>query len=305
MEANYEKMDYKDPAQDDTNTSDITLATAELDVDVDVSQHVGGHIAFLWEEDETEPVDVDEGFIILDGKDRIPLYLNAGKMYVPFGYYESHFISDPITNSIGETNQSAIKIGFANYGLDICGALFNGDVDETGDDDKIDGFVGSVRWTAPEGMFPDIGLTVGGSYISNIGDSDGLEAELPSTIKRHVGGIAGFLSLSFVDRYFVELEYVGAVKRFEAGELSFAGSRRAKPEAWNVEFAFRPVDVWEIGLRYEGSNDLGDFEPESQWGVVVNYSLFENTSLAVEYLRGRYETDDTRDLVTGQVAVTF
>ena len=72
-----------------------------------------------------------------------------------------------------------------------------------------------------------------------------------------------------------------------------------------MEFAFRPVDALEIAFKYEGSNDLGDFEPESQWGMAINYELFENTSVAIEYLRGKYETDDTRDLVTGQLAVTF
>jgi len=39
--------------------------------------------------------------------------------------------------------------------------------------------------------------------------------------------------------------------------------------------------------------------------MAINYELFENTSVAIEYLRGKYETDDTRDLVTGQLAVTF
>ena len=305
VETNYERMDYDDPGIDDTTTSDITLSTAELDVDVDVTHHVGGHVAFLWEEDDTEPVDIDEGFIIIDGKDKVPLYLNAGKMYVPFGYYESHFISDPITNSIGETNQSAIKVGFAKYGLDLCGAVFNGDVDETGDDDRIDGYVGSIRWTASDGMLPGMGLTAGVSYISNIGDSDGLEGELPGTIRRHVDGIGSFLSLSFMDKYFVELEYIGALDEFQAGELSFAGGKKAKPRAWNTEFALRPVEGLEVGFRYERSDDLGDFEPENQWGAVVNYSIFENTSVALEYLHGKYETQDKRDLITGQLAVTF
>ena len=63
-------------------------------------------------------------------------------------------------------------------------------------------------------MLPDVGLTAGISYISNIGDSDGLQEELPPTIKSKVGGIGAFLSLSFMDRYFVELEYIGARDEF-------------------------------------------------------------------------------------------
>ncbi|RLB17744.1 MAG: hypothetical protein DRG63_03340 [Deltaproteobacteria bacterium] len=305
VEANYEKMDYDDPGTKDTESGDIVLATAELDVDADIAKHVQGHIAFLWEEDETEPVDIDEGFITIDMGNILPLYVAGGKMYVPFGYYESHFISDPITNTIGETNQSAIKLGFSNDWIEICGAFFNGDVDETGDDDQIDGFAGSIKWSAPEGMFPDLGIVAGLSYISNIGDSDGLEEELPSSIRRHVEGLGAFLSLSLKEKYFVEMEYIGAMDKFGAGELSFDGGKRAKPQAWNVEFAFAPIKKLELALRYEGSNDLGDYEPELQCGLAIIYSLFENTSLSVEYLHGKFENDDKRDLVTGQLAVEF
>ncbi|MBW2639985.1 MAG: hypothetical protein JRE10_07415 [Deltaproteobacteria bacterium] len=64
-EAGYENYDYGDPAEDDEDSSDITLATVELGLDVDIIKHVKGHVLFLWEEDDTEPVDVDEGFITL------------------------------------------------------------------------------------------------------------------------------------------------------------------------------------------------------------------------------------------------
>ncbi|MBW1959235.1 MAG: LbtU family siderophore porin, partial [Deltaproteobacteria bacterium] len=107
-EAGYEDYDYDNPATNDEDSSDITLATVELGVDVDITKHVKGHVLFLWEEDDTEPVDVDEGFITLDGADVVPLYLNVGKLYVPFGNFESHFISDPLTLELGETRESAL-----------------------------------------------------------------------------------------------------------------------------------------------------------------------------------------------------
>eukprot|EP01155_Anaeramoeba_flamelloides_P046761 Anaeramoba_flamelloidesc39939_g1_i1.p1 GENE.c39939_g1_i1~~c39939_g1_i1.p1 ORF type:complete len:154 (-),score=27.30 c39939_g1_i1:86-547(-) len=82
IEAYYESIDYDDSAENDEDNSDITLATVELGVDVDLVKHVSGHILLLWEEDDTEPMDVDEAFITLDGEDVLPLYLMAGKMYV-------------------------------------------------------------------------------------------------------------------------------------------------------------------------------------------------------------------------------
>ncbi len=45
-------MDPDNPATPDPDSSDITLSTVELGVDVEVAKHVKGHILFLWEEDD-------------------------------------------------------------------------------------------------------------------------------------------------------------------------------------------------------------------------------------------------------------
>ncbi len=305
VEAGYESIDFADPDVDDEESSDITLATVELGVDADIAKHVGGHVLFLWEEDDTEEVVVDEGFIILDGEDVVPLYLNAGKMYVPFGYYESHFISDPLTLELGETRESAVKVGFANDMFDLCLAGFNGDIDETGEDDHIKGYVASATFTLPEESLPDLGLMAGVSYISNLADSDGLEGETPGEVADHVGGLGSFVSVSYQERFFLEAEYVGALDTFEAGELSFDGGKDYEPKAWNLELAFVPIEDLELALRYEGGDDLGDLLPETQYGAAITYSLFANTSIALEYLHGEFENDDERDLLTTQLAIEF
>ncbi|MEE8300436.1 MAG: LbtU family siderophore porin [Desulfatiglandales bacterium] len=132
VEASSEAIDHVDPAVDDERSSDIVLATVELGVDADIAKHVKGHILFLFEEDDTEPIEVDEGIISIDGEDVLPLYLNAGTMYVPFGRFESHFISDPLTLELGETRESAVLGGFANDWVELSLGTFNGDIDETG-----------------------------------------------------------------------------------------------------------------------------------------------------------------------------
>ncbi len=225
-------MDFDDPALDDETSSDVVLATMELGVDAAIAKHVGGHALLLWE-DGAGGVDLDEGFIILDGEDVVPMYLNAGKMYVPFGQYESHFISDPLTLEIGETNESALKVGFANDWIEVCLAAFNGDVDEAGDDDRIDDYEAAVV-VSPQLGFEDFGLTAGLSYISNIGESDGLEGETPGALQDDVPGLGGFVSVAFQERFFIE---------------------------------------------------------------------FENTTLAVEYLRGFFENDDEADVLNTQIGI--
>ena len=308
IEAAYEDMDFKDSAESDEDSSDIALATVELGIDVDIVKHVKGHVLFLWEEDDTEPVDLDEGFIIIDGEDRVPLYLNAGKMYVPFGQFESHFISDPLTLELGETRESAVTIGFANDMFNLCFSAFNGDIDEIGDDDHINTYAGSLTFSRREDGESACGLMVGVSYISNIADSDSLQDEDGADgagIKDYVGGFGAFLSVSLMDKIFMEVEYLGATDSFEPGELAFDEGSSYEPKTWNFELACAATEALEVAFKYEGSDDCGTFLPEKQYGAAAVYSLFENTSLAFEYLHGEFENDDERDLFTCQIAVEF
>ena len=312
-EAYYEDYDNDDPAIKDEDSSDITLATVELGVDVDITKHVKGRVLFLWEEDDTEPVDVDEGFITLDGEDVVPLYLNVGKLYVPFGNFESHFISDPLTLELGETRESALTVGYMNKWMDVSVSAFNGDIDETGEDNHIESYVAGASFSVPEELISNFGIRAGVSYISNIADSDGLQDEdddgnkiiTGSEVKDYVEGLSAFLSISFMDKIFLECEYLGALDEFKAGELLFDGGNEFQPKTWNFELAYAATDRLEVAVKYEGGDDLGDFLPEDQYGAAVTYGLFENTSLSLEYLHGEFENDDERDLVTTQLAVEF
>jgi hypothetical protein len=306
-EGYYEDYDYDTPAEKDEDSSDITLATVELGIDVDIIKHVKGHLLFLWEEDDTEPVDVDEGYITLDGEDVVPLYLNVGKLYVPFGNFESHFISDPLTLELGETRESALTVGYVNECMDLSVSAFNGDIDETGEDNHIETYVAAASFSVPEEVISNFGITGGVSYISNIADSDSLQDEIDSDtgIRDYVDGFNAFLSVSFMDKFFLECEYLGALDEFKANELSFDGGKKFQPETWNFEFAYAATDRLEVAVKYEGGDDLADFLPEDQYGAAVTYGLFENTSLALEYLHGKFENDDERDLVTTQLAVEF
>ena len=318
-EAYYEDYDYDDPTEDDEDSSDITLATVELGVDVDIIKHVKGHVLFLWEEDDTEPVDVDEGFITLDGEDVVPLYLNVGKLYVPFGNFESHFISDPLTLELGETRESALTVGYVNEWMDVSVSAFNGDIDETGEDNHIETYVAAASFSVPEELISNFGISGGVSYIINIADSDSLQddddgdkitgnnyaGDNHGKVKDYVEGLSAFLSISYMDKFFFEFEYLGALDEFEAGELLFDDGKEFQPETWNFELAYAATDRIEVAVKYEGGDDLGDFLPEDQYGAVVTYGLFENTSLALEYLHGEFENDDERDLVTTQLAVEF
>ena len=298
VEAFYE--DYNSHREKNTDTSDLVLATVEIGFNVDITKHVKGSLLFLYEEDETNAMDVDEGIITIDGADVMPLYVDFGKMYLPFGRFESHFISDPLTLELGETNESAVVAGFRNDLLELSVGAFNGDID----DDRIDNYVASACFTLSETTVPDLNLTAGVSWASNIVDSDGLQEVVEdegAAIKNHSDGFNTFLLVSFLDRFCFNAEYVGAMEKIEiVGE-----DESFKPEAWTIELACDVNDSLNLAVCYEGSDDCGDFLPKKQFGGVASYELFKHTSVALEYLYGKFENKDTRHLMTTQLAIEF
>lgn len=310
-EASYAKTDFKNPATQDTDTSDVDLAKVELVVDAKIAENVDGHVMFKWEADD---LTVDEGFITLVGSEDFPAYLIAGRQYIPFGNFDSHFITDPATLSLGETNEGAVVAGYRFGGemVDISAGLFNGRAKETGKDDKISNFVGAVV------VSPFENIMFGAAYTSNLAAANALYDQTdadgdgtPDSISSFVGGYSGFVTATFLDRFKIIGEYVGAADEFKAGELyTNTDTKKRQPAAWNLELGFAVTDAWEIAVRYEGSTDGdaggGEFLPESLYGAVVNWGLFDNTNLALEYLHGEFENDfQETDVVTTQLAIEF
>jgi hypothetical protein len=252
VEASYAHSNLKDPSSKDTEESDMGLATAELGIDVDVHKYARAHILFLWEEDETEPVDVDEATITLGGSEDFPFFLIGGRCYVPFGMFTSHFITDPLTLELGETRESAVLVGFANDIFELKAGAFNGDIQKTGKDDKINSFVGCAIATIPSEWLRGMELSFGLSYTNNIADSDNLQGLVAATsgeIDDLVGGFGAWVSVSY-GMFTVEMEYIGALDEFKANEFSFDGGTRSKPKAWNVELAVSPMEKFELAARY-------------------------------------------------------
>ncbi|MFO7714001.1 LbtU family siderophore porin [Desulfosarcina sp.] len=303
VEAGYGKIDFEDPAEADEKTSDVDLATVELDVDVKIVDHVDGHVLFKYEEDD---VFMDEGFITLTGTEAFPAYLIAGRQYIPFGNFDSHFVTDPTTLVLGETNEGAVVAGYRFGGemVHIAAGVFNGGAQETGDDDVIDSFVASVA------VNPLEGLTFGASYNSNLAGSDSFNEAVvdPDNLDSLVGGWSAYVSYAFLERFKIIAEYVGALDSFRAGEIYDPGETKERDlSAWNIELGAMIIDRLELAVRYGGSDDGGnDFLSETQYGIVVNWGFFENTNLALEYLHDEYEDDFQEvETLTAQLAIEF
>lgn len=307
----------KDAAGEKSNLSDVTLKTAQLNAEATVNQYVTGRIALLYEEAADNNVTLDEAIVGLKGGEVLPnAYANLGRLYVPFGQFNSHFISDPTTKILGETNDTAVVTGYANDIIDLNVGAFKGKVKETGKSEQINSAVASAKFTLPKGSEEGLAVSGGASYLSNLATSDTLEPENTNSTSGEVvdtvGGVSAFLSMAYAERFFFDAEYLGALDNFAGGDLNFYDPKNRKPQSWNLEAAAKLNKETEFALRYGGSNDgfknkAGDkfILAEHEYGAALLYEIFDHTSLTIEYLFQKFLDDSNNSQGTMQVAVKF
>ncbi len=327
----WQDIDYRGgvaaPAKE--NDSDFCLTTVELTAEAEVNEWVNAAVTLLYEDptfgNETG-FDVDEATLTIGNTEEFPLYLSAGKMYVPFGALLTHFPDDPLIDLplallMGETSEKALLVGVEYEGFSVCGYAFNGDIDETGEDQTVESYGFDANYSVQD--LDGVDILIGASYISNIADSDGLTDELTTValvndINDYVDGFDAYLHLGYAD-FFVEAEYMTALDEFEGNELATgvatgtAGAEGAEPEVWNFEVGYNYN--WgknlEIVLKYAGSDEADQLGyPEERYGICLNQELFDSVIVSLAYLNDDFEDDDVdnrddRDVVFAQIAIEF
>lgn len=291
--------------------SDVALATVELGFDFSAFDNwVTGTFMALHEDDDTDPWEVDQAFFIIGNTQEHPLYLAAGRMYVPFGNFETNLVSDPLTLELAETRETAIQLGFEKNNWYGSGYVFNGDVDKAGDDEVENyGFnLGYAMQT--DGSSFDIGF----SWMNHIGDADGPESYVVAPVKDYVAayGVHGIYRIgpwTFIG------EYITAADSFNAAELPWK-TGGAEPSAYSLEvgYDFEAFGGRESNIAFgiQGTQEAVALElPEDKWLAAFSTTLFQNTSLAIEYASaddynlGDGGTGEDGDTLTLQVAVEF
>jgi hypothetical protein len=305
--------------------SDIAFATVELGVDARIyDDWVTAHILALHEDDDTEPWEIDEGIVTIGNVNHFPLYLAAGRLYVPFGNFESQMISDPLTLEIAETREAALQGGFETDGFYGSAFTFNGDT-TTGVDDEIEHFGVNLGLDMElEKAVFDIGV----SYINNIADSDGIQDYLASAtgtqkIANNISG-GGTYGILHVGSFTAIGEYIRAVDNFDTAELPF-NNCGAKPEAWNLEVGYNFTILNKestLAVGYQGTDEaLSLGLPKNRFLTTLSVGIFDKTTLSVEWAHDEdYKSGDSgvdadansvtgtgneADTVTAQLAVEF
>jgi len=288
--------------------SDIILDTLELGIDTQVTPWVNGHILFLYEQDDNDNLLVDEGTITIGNQEVSPFYLSAGRMYLPFGNFSSHMISDPITLTLGETREEAIQIGMdLDNGLYTSAYVFNGKIDEADNtysrtsNSHIDNFGFNIGYILEN---DNMSLDIGMGYINNIASSDGLQDSASDNalcggdgcIKDYVGGLSLHAVVSFGDVSFIG-EYVGALEEFEASEVSSINTKKLQPKTWNIEAGYHFNLMGKnanIAVAYQASDEFylatdSTDHFEKAWLLGMNVDIYKNTVLSFEWRHAKAE----------------
>ncbi len=296
--------------------SDFGMAAVELLLSAQVNKWVSGQAVFLYENPpfaDDSNVFIEDAFIKLGNLETFPFYAQAGVFFVPYGALLTHFPDDPLVDvpvslSFGEMEEHAFLVGFEKGGFAASAYCFNGDVEDDDGDDHVEDFGFDVNYTfSDEGRGFD--FMVGGSYVSNVADTDGLSDIFGDEIKDKEGGIALYSEITF-GRFFILGEYMTALDEIESRD----GSVQGEPSVWNVEAGFNYdgfIRPFELVFKYAGSDDdaerLGFFE--DRYGLALNIDLFENTGIGMGYFHDEYDPkytgDNNRDVFFSQVEFSF
>jgi len=287
------------------NESKFELATVELGFDARANKWASGHVLVLYEEGGDDKVLIDEAYITLGNTEEFPLYLTAGRMYVPFGKFETNMISDPLTLEIAETQETALQVGFAAQGAYGSIFAFNGDTNEGGGDSQIEQFGANLGYLLEQDTFS---LDFGVSYMNSMGDSDGLSEMLEEENlldADYVDGL-GVYAIATIGPVSLIGEYITALDDFDGSD--------SQPMAFNFEAGYSFVLAGKestFGVAYQGTDDLADFLPESRILTTMSVTVFPATTLSIEYAHDEdYDeneggTGESADRVTGQLAYEF
>jgi len=155
---------------------------------------------------------------------------------------------------------------------------------------------------------------IGFSWMNHIGDADGPESYVVAPVKDYVAayGVHGIYRIgpwTFIG------EYITAADSFNAAELPWK-TGGAEPSAYSLEvgYDFEAFGGRESNIAFgiQGTQEAVALElPEDKWLAAFSPTLFQDTSLAIEYASaddynlGDGGTGEDGDTLTLQVAVEF
>ncbi|RJQ19310.1 MAG: LbtU family siderophore porin [Nitrospiraceae bacterium] len=304
FEGEYRWMESRDISDKDSDsTSDLYLRRIELGIEAGLTDWINANAVlnseFIGDDvnQGDEKITVDEATITLQ-KEGFPLYLVIGKKAQPFGVFENHLITDPMTQDAFETKRVGLTLGATGpVGLDVSASLYKGEEQmdhlagsalfDTDNDDSTDIRAGEAG--------DDVGSYILSASISPIEDHIQLFAAYLSEPGRgernntvglgFTAGIPGIEGFRFDGEYMKALNreiYDGLDETFKEGAFSVTASYAVNngdrgEDVGGATFAERLAHVLEeplhFAVRYERFDDDDLAEETSSWSAKNRYSL--------------------------------
>lgn len=265
---------------DDEDTFD--LGTFELGIEAHLKNNVRAEGVLAMDDDGK--IEVDTATITFGNPEGG--FARAGLMTVPFGNYDTHMISDPLT-IFGETGNTTVQLGTTTGNLS--GSLFA----LKRDDETTFGVNAAI---GQEDKY-----SVGVSYINQLNSADGFEEV--DTHGEKIGGISAYGSTT-LGAITLSAEYLSASKKFKTGDLA-----NEKPSAFNVETAYNfTLSGKELtaAIGHQKSKQASALDiPESRQIAALSIPLRESTNLAFEYAKDKGYDGETDKTITALLAVEF
>ncbi len=264
-------------------SSNVDLATFDLGVDVELSNLYSGFAVMTWNGDDNV-IEIDEAGIVLGNVDEMGFAVTAGRLYVPFGVFETSMLADPLTLELGETNEGAIVADFGIEGAYASAYAFNSE-------DDIEGYGATAGYALESDAFS---LDVSAGYISDLavslGHADG------KTGAATFAAVVGVADLTFVAEYMAALD------------SDYSDASNDEPSAWYVEAAYG-FDISghgsSVAVTYQESDEADGVLVETRYGAAFGYEVIEGLGATVEYLRDEDYDDSEVDSVVLQLALEF
>ncbi|MEM6406027.1 MAG: LbtU family siderophore porin [Pseudomonadota bacterium] len=281
-------------ADNQSNTTDLTVATGELGIGAQINDWTSASLLVLFEDggkgDDT--FEVDEASVHFANPADSPYSVSVGRQYVPFGHYDTAFVQDPLTLTLAETRATALTVGLEQDHLHASAYLFNGNVDNM--DNRIGHY--GLRLETQQ-TWQDTALTVGLSYTNSIAESGGLEKA--STNEK----VAGFSINAHMQLDDIALhgEYIAAQDNL-AGANSQAVAYHTEISQ-DMQFGNTPGA---IGFTWQRTKEADAFGlAEQRIGAVIRADLMENVGLALEMGNEKDYAGNSSQYAVAQLAVTF
>lgn len=285
--------------------SEWILNTFELMLTLKPHPWITAQISGDYEDNGRKPPYLDVAHLLI-GPPQGAWFIDTGQFYLPFGRYETHMVSDPLTLDLGETRDISAALGFEQAGLFGAAYAFS-QQDRNGDTGKLDAWGAELGYASQPGGQP-LRLTLG--YLSDLGNSDTLRYLVAGG--GQVGGLA-FSALLEAGPWTFIGEVVSATRPFGPG----AGPALAghSPAAWMMEldygFDFLDKEA-QLALGYQGSAQAQALNlPRTRGLVTFNLGIYQYTTLQLEWAQdqdyGEAEdgTGQAGNAFTAQVAVEF